>query len=392
MAQKSVSTAMEAPKKAYKGKKLRVAIIGCGGIAQTHLHNFKNIPEVEVVAGVDVDIERLKIMRDTWGIPEDCLFGASFKTGKTTSQTGWVEMLKKMGDRIDAVDVCTPNGVALQAPVVDACNAGKPRLRREADGDEPRRVREDDRRRPRRTTSSFPWASSGATRPGMHRAAARRPREGQSSAISCSSSVQALRRRGIPNWGVFGQKALAGRRPDDRHRRTYHRVRLRVHGLPEADRRQRRTCWTYHGQQDRGHSTVRNAVAGTGTTRPTPSKTSRSARFASITARIMQIESSFAAHVPEEKHCFSAIGTRAGCKWPDPVVYTDQNNTMVDITPHYLGDDGWDAMFTAKLKDWASGCLKGTELSASGEDGLNVQKILDGVYRSAAAGKEVAIK
>ena len=37
-------------------------------------------------------------------------------------------------------------------------------------------------------------------------------------------------------------------------------------------------------------------------------------------------------------------------------------------------------------------CLKGTPLTAPGEAGLAVQKILDGVYRAAAAGKEVAIK
>jgi predicted dehydrogenase len=37
-------------------------------------------------------------------------------------------------------------------------------------------------------------------------------------------------------------------------------------------------------------------------------------------------------------------------------------------------------------------CLRDTPLRAPGEAGLAVQKILDGVYRSAAAGKEVAIK
>jgi hypothetical protein len=36
--------------------------------------------------------------------------------------------------------------------------------------------------------------------------------------------------------------------------------------------------------------------------------------------------------------------------------------------------------------------LKGTPLRASGEIGLGVQKMLDGIYRSAEAGKEVVIK
>jgi predicted dehydrogenase len=49
-------------------------------------------------------------------------------------------------------------------------------------------------------------------------------------------------------------------------------------------------------------------------------------------------------------------------------------------------------MFTRKLQNWVDGCLKGTPLRASGETGLAVQKMLDGIYRSAAAGKEVTIK
>ena len=117
----SVSTKMEEKKSEFKGKKFRVAIIGCGGIAQAHLNAYKEIPEVEIVAGVDIVADRLVKMSDTWGVPEECLFGADIKTGKTTSETAWREMLKKV--KPDAVDVCTPNGLHCQ-PVVDSCNAG----------------------------------------------------------------------------------------------------------------------------------------------------------------------------------------------------------------------------------------------------------------------------
>lgn len=44
---KSVGTqslAMDSKKSEYKGKKLRVAIIGCGGICQTHMEAYKSIP------------------------------------------------------------------------------------------------------------------------------------------------------------------------------------------------------------------------------------------------------------------------------------------------------------------------------------------------------------
>ena len=65
----SVSVKMDGPAKKFKGKKFRVAIIGCGGIAQTHLTAYKEIPEVEIVAGVDINPERLKVMEEKWGVP-----------------------------------------------------------------------------------------------------------------------------------------------------------------------------------------------------------------------------------------------------------------------------------------------------------------------------------
>ena len=67
----SVSVKMDGPAKKFKGKKFRVAIIGCGGIAQTHLTAYKEIPEVEIVAGVDINPERLKVMEEKWGVPKN---------------------------------------------------------------------------------------------------------------------------------------------------------------------------------------------------------------------------------------------------------------------------------------------------------------------------------
>jgi predicted dehydrogenase len=48
-------------------------------------------------------------------------------------------------------------------------------------------------------------------------------------------------------------------------------------------------------------------------------------------------------------------------------------------------------LFTSKLRNFVEGCLNGKPLRAPGEAGLAVQKMLDGVYRSAEAGREVTI-
>ena len=385
----SVSTKMDEPKKTFKGKKLRVAVIGCGGIAQSHLAALKNIPEVEVVAGVDINPERLKVMRDKWGVPEKALFGADVKTGKTLSQTGWRDMLKAMGGKIDAVDVCTPNGVHCQ-PVVDCCKAGKhamvekPMAMSVAEAKKMIAAAES-------TGVKLSVGFQHRYRPASQ--ALIEARENGAFGDILFVKVRALRRRGIPNWGVFGQKKLQGGGP---------MIDIGVHmiecayefmGCPKPVAASANT-WTYLGdKEEKTH--VRSMWPGWDwKTYTVEDLAIGQVRFEN--GAIMQIEAAFAAHIKEnEVHEFSAMGTKGGCHFPSGEIYTDQNNTMVNLTPAWSDAKGeeWNVLFTKKLQNWVNGCLKGTELDASGYDGLNVQRILNAVYESAAAGgKEVAIK
>jgi predicted dehydrogenase len=64
---------------------------------------------------------------------------------------------------------------------------------------------------------------------------------------------------------------------------------------------------------------------------------------------------------------------------------------MINYTPSYTGDGSFPALFDYKLRNFVDACLHNKPLEAPGEAGLAVQKILDGVYRSSAAGKEVKI-
>ena len=383
----SVSTKMEEPKAVFKGKKLRVAIIGCGGIAQSHLAAYQNIPEVEIVAGVDIDANRLAVMRDKWGVPENALFGADLKTGKTLSQTAWRDMLKAMGDKIDAVDVCTPNGVHCQ-PVVDCCKAKK-----HAMTEKPMAM----------NVAECKKMIAAAKAAGVklsvgfqhrYRPACQALIEARKNGVFGDImfvKVRALRRRGIPNWGVFGQKKLQGGGP---------MIDIGVHmiecayefmGCPKPVAAMGNT-WTYIGnKEDKTH--VRSMWPGWDwKTYTVEDLAIGQIRFDN--GAIMQIEASFAAHIKEnEIHEFSAMGTKGGCEFPSGTIFTDQNNTMVNVTPAWTDSKGeeWTVLFTKKLQNWVNGCLKGTELDASGEDGLNVQKILCGLYDAAKAGHEVKI-
>jgi predicted dehydrogenase len=65
---------------------------------------------------------------------------------------------------------------------------------------------------------------------------------------------------------------------------------------------------------------------------------------------------------------------------------------MLNSVPSYLSTKtDFPSLFTSKLRNFVEGCLHNKPLRAPGEAGLAVQKMLDGVYRSAEAGREVTI-
>src|ERR1041385_5880336 len=88
-------------------KKLRVGIIGAGGIAGTHTDNYRKMEDVEVLAACDSNEANLKKYSEKYGIKS--VFG------------DWKSMLAET--KLDAVSVCTPNGLHMAASV-DALNAG----------------------------------------------------------------------------------------------------------------------------------------------------------------------------------------------------------------------------------------------------------------------------
>jgi predicted dehydrogenase len=89
--------------------KLRIGIIGSGGIAQgSHMKGYAAIPDLcEIVATCDVK--------------EETALEAATKFGVKTTYTDYNEMLAK--ENLDAVSVCTPNKFHKE-PTVAALKAG----------------------------------------------------------------------------------------------------------------------------------------------------------------------------------------------------------------------------------------------------------------------------
>lgn len=368
MAEKSVGTdslAMES-KSEYKGKKLRVAFIGCGGIAQVHLHALKGLEDVEVVAGVDIDPARLKVMEEKWGI--------------TRLYKDWKTMLKEV--RPDAVSICTPNAVHA-APSIDSSNAGCHVMVEKPMAMDPRECEKmiaAAKKAGKKLSVGFQYRYHPSTQFMI------RAREagdfGQIMFVKC----RALRRRGIPNWGVFGQKKLQGGGP---------MIDIGVHVMEMAHHMMGApkpvaatgNIWTWHGNKpsdvvsqwpdwDWKTYTVEDLAIG-------------HIRFDN--GAILQIESSFVNNIEKDVWNVDIMGQKAGFTWDPPALYTDHAGTMINCAPSGIGTADFNQLFKLKLRDWVDGCLHNKALTAPGEAGLAVQKMIDGVYRSAAAGKEVKI-
>ena len=83
------------------------------------------------------------------------------------------------------------------------------------------------------------------------------------------------------------------------------------------------------------------------------------------------------------------MGEKGGASWDPPGLFSDENNYMVNTEPNWLPNS--DA-FGAKMRNFVDHVLYNRPTMAPGAHGLMVQKMLDGIYESAAKGKEVTIK
>ena len=79
-------------------KKFRIGIIGCGWIADAHMYSYKNMPDVEIVAGADIIPGKAAAFMEKHGI-----------TGAKTDYASHKEMLDDESLQLDGVSICTYN-------------------------------------------------------------------------------------------------------------------------------------------------------------------------------------------------------------------------------------------------------------------------------------------
>ena len=344
-------------------KKLRMGFVGSGAIALTHAEYLKKSPEVELICASDVSEAALK------------KFGE--KTGVTRFFDDWKTMFKEV--ELDAVSVCTPNGLHC-APTVDALNAGchvlveKPLAMNVAEG---QKMVDAARKNKKHLVIGFQYRFESRVQ------ILRKAIESGVFGKILYVRIQALRRRGIPNWGVFGRKELQGGGP---------LIDIGVHAIEMAHYAVGSpepvsafgNCWTYMGNKP---SEVVSAWPNW------DYKTYNVEDLAAGTIRmkggmLFQVEASFATHIEKDLFTFQVFGEKAGATLEPFAIFHDQAGVMLNSTPAFVpkGD-----IFALKMRHFVEVCLNDRKCEAPAEHGLMVQKMLDGIYASAAAGKEVTI-
>ena len=91
------------------GRRLRVGIIGTGGIANAHIQSYLRMPDVDLVAGADLIPGKADEFFKRYGVEG------------VRTYTNHKEMLEK--EELDAVSVCTYNRTHAEC-TIDALNKG----------------------------------------------------------------------------------------------------------------------------------------------------------------------------------------------------------------------------------------------------------------------------
>jgi predicted dehydrogenase len=166
--------------------KFRVAVIGCGGIANgKHLPSLRLVPDVELIAFCDIIVERAQKAAEQYGVAGARVY------------EDYKELLEK--EKPDVVHVCTPNRAHCEISVA-ALEAGchvmceKPMAINEADA---RKMLEAAKRTGKKLTIGYQ---------NRYRA------DSQFLKAECEKGMfgeiyyakaHAIRRRAVPTWGVF---------------------------------------------------------------------------------------------------------------------------------------------------------------------------------------------
>ncbi|HOB21165.1 MAG TPA: Gfo/Idh/MocA family oxidoreductase, partial [Candidatus Atribacteria bacterium] len=355
-------------------RKVRVGIIGCGGIANgKHMPSLSKLKNVELVAFCDIIEERAVAAAKKFGVPDAGVY------------VDYRDLLKD--ESIEVVHVCTPNKSHADITVA-ALEAGKhvmcekPMAKTAADA---RRMVEAARRTGKKLTIGYQ---------NRHRADSiylyNECREGTLGEIYFAKA-HAVRRRGVPTWGVFLNEEEQGGGP---------LIDIGTHALDL-------TLWMMDNYKPKyvvgtvyhKLSGNRNAANAFGPWDPEKFTVEDSA-FGFIVMEngaTIVLESSWALNTLQEGEARTTLcGTKAGADMMDGLRINGEKFSKLYTTKPTLGPGGV-AFFEGESESeadrearlWIENILNDTEPVVKPEQALVVTEILEAIYTSAKTGKPV---
>ncbi|WP_226038132.1 Gfo/Idh/MocA family protein [Aquibacillus saliphilus] len=343
--------------------KLKIGIIGAGGIAtDVHIPNYLKQESVEIGAIADVALVRAQEAATNFSIPH--AFGS------------YQEMLENV--ELDAVSVCVPNKFHAEAAIA-ALEAGCHVLCEKPPAmtvDEAERMQQAAEKAGKFLTYGFHYRHQSEV------TTAKAFIDGGELGDIYSARVQAIRRRGIPGWGVFTNKELQGGGP---------LIDIGVHMLdtalylmdyPEPDVVLGKTHQQIGnkkgvgllGQWDWENFTVEDMAVGMITFKNGAS---------------LVLEAAFAANVAERDTMqVSLMGNEGGADIFPLKIYQEKHDSLIDITPAYLPEGGG---HEREIKHFVESCLKNEQPLSTPLQGTIIQKIVNALYQSAESGKAVQL-
>ncbi len=344
-------------------KKLRAAVIGVG-IGQFHLQGYTEHPDSEVIAICDINEEKGRCIADKFGVKN---FFTDYK-----------EMLRM--DEIDVVSVCVPNYLHAEMTIA-AFEAGKhvicekPLAMNAKEGEA---MVEASKKAGKLFMTAFNNRFRGDTT-----VLKRFIEKGELGDIYYAKTGW-IRRKGIPGMGSwFTTKSQAGGGP---------LIDIGVHVLDL-------TLWLMGNPKAvavSGSTYAKFGYKGEGMGDWGTAEKGGACDVEDLACGLIRlengatvfVEASWASHIPHDQFYSTLIGTKGGADVEPFRVYKDMHGGIVDITPGFSNIEG----HIAEVKHFVDCATKNKPLIATGEHGLEIMRILDGLYKSAATGKEVSLK
>jgi len=346
-----------------KTGKVGVGVIGVG-IGRLHLIGYTESPDAEIVAICDVNEERAKKAAEEFNVPN--VF------------TNYKDMLAL--DSIDAVSVCTPNYLHAEMTVA-ALDAGKhvicekPLTTNLKDGEKMLAAAE-------KSGKILMTAFNNRFR-GDTQVLKKLIEEGELGDIYYGKTGW-IRRKGIPGYGGwFTTKSKSGGGPLIDIGVHVLDLALWLMGNPKAATVSGAT-YAQFGPKGEGISAYGYRDGGGGF----DVEDLASAFIRLDSGATLVLEASWASHIEKDDLYTTLVGTRGGANVDPLKIFKDMNGVEVDITPKFPNQPG----HTYEIKHFVDCIVNGKTLISTGEHGLEVVRILDAIYRSAASGREVVLK